>query len=247
MGSQGSQEPRRLVSNGVILEGRLKIQPETLRRARAVAPAQHPAARVCDAPVVISRQRAGVIRLGEPVDFEFGQRIGITLGVAGKNLALAPFGKKPAYGQGRQAQLSARHTHASDGINSAALPPGTDKTAMDFRRTLPEIRWQSCLSPVPGPSAPALRRFLSGRLSLQSKMVLAGSARDETPKCPLSILFCPESSEPRTSVKSKPCCRRWPLSPRWNPRCASSPISTWPLRLLNSKKESLKAPPSTTS
>src|SRR5664279_5416336 len=29
-------------------------------------------------------------------------------------------------------------------------PPGTDKTAMDFRRLLPEIRWQSCLSPVPG-------------------------------------------------------------------------------------------------
>jgi hypothetical protein len=26
--------------------------------------------------------------------------------------------------------------------------PGTDKTAMDFRRLLPEIRWQSCLSPV---------------------------------------------------------------------------------------------------
>jgi len=25
--------------------------------------------------------------------------------------------------------------------------PGTDKTAMDFRRLLPEIRWQSCLSP----------------------------------------------------------------------------------------------------
>ena len=30
------------------------------------------------------------------------------------------------------------------------IPPGTDKTAMDFRRLLPEIRWQSCLSPVPG-------------------------------------------------------------------------------------------------
>src|ERR1017187_7820853 len=29
-------------------------------------------------------------------------------------------------------------------------PPGTDKTAMDFRRRLPEIRWQSCLSPGPG-------------------------------------------------------------------------------------------------
>src|ERR1035438_8735020 len=26
---------------------------------------------------------------------------------------------------------------------------GTDKTAMDFRRLLPEIRWQSCLSPDP--------------------------------------------------------------------------------------------------
>ena len=28
------------------------------------------------------------------------------------------------------------------------MPPGIDKTAMDFRRSLPEIRWQSCLSPV---------------------------------------------------------------------------------------------------
>jgi hypothetical protein len=26
-------------------------------------------------------------------------------------------------------------------------PPGTDKTAMGFRRSLPETRWQSCLSP----------------------------------------------------------------------------------------------------
>src|ERR1019366_9516868 len=29
---------------------------------------------------------------------------------------------------------------------------GTDKTAMDFRRLLPEIRWQSCLSPDSGRS-----------------------------------------------------------------------------------------------
>ena len=28
--------------------------------------------------------------------------------------------------------------------------PGTDETAMDFRRLLPEIRWQPRLSPVPG-------------------------------------------------------------------------------------------------
>ena len=34
------------------------------------------------------------------------------------------------------------------------MPPGTDKTAMDFRRLLPEIRWQSCLSPVPGTGFP---------------------------------------------------------------------------------------------
>ena len=36
------------------------------------------------------------------------------------------------------------------GIACATLenPPGTDKTAMDFRRSLPEMRWQSCLSPV---------------------------------------------------------------------------------------------------
>src|ERR1039458_1009543 len=32
--------------------------------------------------------------------------------------------------------------------------PGTDKTAMDFRRSLPEMRWQSCLSPVPGTGSP---------------------------------------------------------------------------------------------
>src|ERR1039457_5338514 len=29
------------------------------------------------------------------------------------------------------------------------LPPGTDETAMDFRRLLPEIRWQPRLSPGP--------------------------------------------------------------------------------------------------
>jgi len=29
----------------------------------------------------------------------------------------------------------------------SAASPGTDKTAMDFWLTLPEIRWQSCLSP----------------------------------------------------------------------------------------------------
>src|ERR1039457_6205295 len=35
-------------------------------------------------------------------------------------------------------------------INHAGrAPPGTDETAMDFRRLLPEIRWQSRLSPVP--------------------------------------------------------------------------------------------------
>jgi hypothetical protein len=27
--------------------------------------------------------------------------------------------------------------------------PETDKTAVNFRRRLPEIRWQPCLSPVP--------------------------------------------------------------------------------------------------
>ena len=31
---------------------------------------------------------------------------------------------------------------------------GTDKTAMDFRRPLPEIRWQSRLSPVSGTGSP---------------------------------------------------------------------------------------------
>src|ERR1035437_11179297 len=31
-------------------------------------------------------------------------------------------------------------------------PPGTDKTGMDFRRILPEIRCQSCLSPGSEPT-----------------------------------------------------------------------------------------------
>jgi hypothetical protein len=34
-----------------------------------------------------------------------------------------------------------------DALDHATSPPGTDKTAMDFRRLLPEIRWQPCLSP----------------------------------------------------------------------------------------------------
>src|ERR1035441_2488139 len=33
-------------------------------------------------------------------------------------------------------------------------PPGTDETAMDFRRLLPEIRWQSRLSPGSGTGSP---------------------------------------------------------------------------------------------
>jgi L-aspartate oxidase len=37
--------------------------------------------------------------------------------------------------------------------------PGTDKTAMGFRRPLPETRWQSCLSPVPGTAAPEIQRI----------------------------------------------------------------------------------------
>ena len=37
-----------------------------------------------------------------------------------------------------------------DALDRALSPPGTDKTAMDFRRLLPEIRWQPCLSPDPG-------------------------------------------------------------------------------------------------
>src|ERR1035437_2443854 len=50
--------------------------------------------------------------------------------------------------------------------------PGTDETAMDFRRFLPEIRWQSRLSPVPlpryrmapvSPSPAIARTALSGK------------------------------------------------------------------------------------
>jgi L-aspartate oxidase len=36
---------------------------------------------------------------------------------------------------------------------------GTDKTAMGFRRPLPETRWQSCLSPVPGIVAADIQRI----------------------------------------------------------------------------------------
>ena len=36
---------------------------------------------------------------------------------------------------------------------------GTDKTAMGFRRPLPETRWQSCLSPVPGTAAADIQRI----------------------------------------------------------------------------------------
>src|ERR1035438_8223291 len=51
----------------------------------------------------------------------------------------------------RQHEFPARTIAPEQLIAARALcPPGTDKTAMDFRRLLPEIRWQSCLSPVPG-------------------------------------------------------------------------------------------------
>ena len=36
---------------------------------------------------------------------------------------------------------------------------GTDTTAMGFRRPLPETRWQSCLSPVPGTAAADIQRI----------------------------------------------------------------------------------------
>src|ERR1035441_1085084 len=41
-------------------------------------------------------------------------------------------------------------TPSSSMIQRGISSPGTDKTAMNFRRLLPEIRWQPCLSPVPG-------------------------------------------------------------------------------------------------
>src|ERR1035438_10858132 len=51
-------------------------------------------------------------------------------------------------------------------------PPGTDETAMDFRRLLPEIRWQSRLSPASGIGSPdwffdfvALRSVKRGRVT----------------------------------------------------------------------------------
>src|ERR1039457_1189043 len=45
-------------------------------------------------------------------------------------------------------------------------PPGTDETAMDFRRLLPEIRWQSRLSPVCGTGSPDWFFTLSFRAQL---------------------------------------------------------------------------------
>ena len=37
-------------------------------------------------------------------------------------------------------------------VSSMERAPGTDKTGMDFRRILPEIRCQSCLSPGSEPT-----------------------------------------------------------------------------------------------
>src|ERR1035441_7683557 len=55
--------------------------------------------------------------------------------------------------------LNAEHIRAlpTDELARELLPfapPGTDQADMDFRRTLPEIRCQSGLSPVPGTAAP---------------------------------------------------------------------------------------------
>ena len=61
--------------------------------AGAVAAAHHPAAVVRDSAVVIRRQGAGVIGFGEAVDFDFGQRVGIPLGVARKRSR--PCGPRP--------------------------------------------------------------------------------------------------------------------------------------------------------
>ena len=41
-----------------------------------------------------------------------------------------------------------------DALDRELPPPGTDKAAMDFRRLLPEIRWQSRLSPGLGNGIP---------------------------------------------------------------------------------------------
>src|ERR1017187_8614185 len=45
-------------------------------------------------------------------------------------------------------KLSAYH------LRGQTRPPGTDETAMDFRRFLPEIRWQPRLSPGFGTGSP---------------------------------------------------------------------------------------------
>src|ERR1039457_4304404 len=43
---------------------------------------------------------------------------------------------------------SSRFVNHTASAAQTTSPPRTDKTAMDFRRLLPGIRWQSCLFPV---------------------------------------------------------------------------------------------------
>jgi hypothetical protein len=50
---------------------------------------------------------------------------------------------------------------------------GTDKTAMNFRRRLPEIRWQSCLSPIASPGLLALTILLLN-LWLNAPLFMSG-------------------------------------------------------------------------
>src|ERR1035441_10260888 len=52
---------------------------------------------------------------------------------------------------------------------------GTDKTAMDFRRRLPEIRWQSCLSP----GELAGDQYASPRLSIPRTRMRSGGSRQK--------------------------------------------------------------------
>src|ERR1035437_4427981 len=61
----------------------------------------------------------------------------------------------------RQNSSIAIHPPGGQSSRLQALPPRrSDKTAMNFRRRLPEIRWQSCLSPIASPGLLALTILL---------------------------------------------------------------------------------------
>jgi putative protease len=102
-----------------------------------------------DAPLGAARHRA--------IDEEYLRaqlgRLGNTpyeLAEVELEIAGAPFAPSSMLNQLRRA--------AVERLQAAQGATGTDKTAMNFRRALPEIRWQSCLSPVSRPTLHLLVR-----------------------------------------------------------------------------------------